>query len=251
MLVAGFPAGPWGTNCFVVATGPGSDCIVIDPGKDAAPGIADVVREQRLRPVAVLLTHGHIDHMWSVAPVCKDFVMPAYVHPADRPLLADPLSGISNSTREALASMAGMVGGDPTWVEPDDVVELLDREVLSIAGLDLIVRHAPGHTRGSVMFNRAAHDDDPPILFSGDVLFAGSIGRTDLPGGDPVVMTRSLANVVLPLDDETVVLPGHGEATTIGAERQANPYLQDLVPGSGPDSTDPHEFPSTPPNRGL
>jgi len=189
--------------------------------------------------------------MWSVAPVCKDFAMPAYVHPADRHLLADPLSGISNSTREALASMAGLVGGDPTWVEPDDVVELLDRDVLSIAGLDLIVRHAPGHTRGSVMFNRAAHDDDPPILFSGDVLFAGSIGRTDLPGGDPVVMTRSLANVVLPLDDETVVLPGHGEATTIGAERQANPYLQDLVPGSVSDATDPQEFPSTPPNRGL
>ena len=93
MLIAGFPAGPWGTNCYVAATGPGTECVVIDPGKDAAEGVAQVVREHKLKPVAVLVTHGHVDHMWCVAPVAGTYDATAWIHPADRHLLANPMAG--------------------------------------------------------------------------------------------------------------------------------------------------------------
>jgi len=224
VLVAAFPAGPWGTNCYVVAPGPRAECVVIDPGKDAAPGVAAVVREYGLRPAAVLLTHGHIDHMWSVAPVAGAYDAAAYIHPADRHLLVDPMAGMSPETA------AMLLGGSYEFAEPDDVRELADGARLRVAGLDLLVDHTPGHTRGSVTFRSA--DDDPgvptEVLFSGDLLFAGSIGRTDLPGGDHPTMLRSLAAKVLPLADDIVVLPGHGPKTTIGQERATNPYLQDL-----------------------
>jgi hydroxyacylglutathione hydrolase len=228
VLIAGFPAGPWGTNCYVLATGPGSECVVVDPGKDAASGVADVVREHNLKPVSVLVTHGHIDHMWCVAPVAGTYQSPAYIHPQDRHLLADPMAGISPET-------AGMLlGGEQRFAEPDDVRELADGETLEIAGLRFVIDHNPGHTPGSVSF-RAPYDgpeDVPELMFSGDLLFAGSIGRTDLPGGDHPTMLKSLAEKVLPLDDRIVVLPGHGSQTTIGRERATNPFLADLVPQS-------------------
>ena len=226
MLVVGFPAGPWGTNCWVLAPGAGEQCVIVDPGKDSAEGIEEAVREHGLAPVAVLLTHGHIDHVWSVVPVCGARGIPAYLHPADRHLLTDPGAGLSPQTRDLLA---GMTDGVLTSAEPDDLRELTDGLELELAGLSFVVDHAPGHTGGSVMFRRAGELGVPPLLVSGDVLFEGSIGRTDLPGGDHAAMLRSLATKVLPLDDETVVLPGHGETTTIGRERVANPYLTALA----------------------
>ena len=229
MLIAGFPAGPWGTNCYVVATGPGAECVVIDPGKDATAPVQQVVREQRLKPVSVLLTHGHVDHVWCVVPLAGSYRSPAYLHPADRHLLIDPASGISPES-------AGMLlGAGYSFAEPDDVRELADAMTLELAGLSLTVDHTPGHTAGSVTF-RSPYDgagDVPEVMFSGDLLFAGSIGRTDLPGGDHATMLRSLAVKVLPLDDAVVVLPGHGPQTTIGAERASNPYLHRLAP-AGP-----------------
>ena len=226
MLVVGFPAGPWGTNCWVLAPGAGEQCVIVDPGKDSAEGIEEAVREHGLAPVAVLLTHGHIDHVWSVVPVCGARGIPAYLHPADRHLLTDPGAGLSPQTRDLLA---GMTDGVLTSAEPDDLRELTDGLELELAGLSFVVDHAPGHTGGSVMFRRAGELGVPPLLVSGDVLFEGSIGRTDLPGGDHAAMLRSLASKVLPLDDETVVLPGHGETTTIARERVANPYLTALT----------------------
>ena len=98
MFIAGFPAGPWGTNCYVAATAPGAECVVVDPGKDAAAGVAEVVREHRLKPVAVLVSHGHIDHMWCVAPVAGTYDATAYIHPDDRHLLTDPMAGLSRET---------------------------------------------------------------------------------------------------------------------------------------------------------
>ncbi len=227
MLVAGFPAGPWGTNCWVVATGPGSECVVIDPGMDAAAGVEKVVREHRLKPVAVVATHGHVDHVWSVAPLAGAYDTAAWIHPADRHLLTDPAAGISG---ESAAMLAGL-GEGHRFVEPDDVRELRDGTALELAGVTFAVDHAPGHTAGSVTF-RSAYDgpeDVPELMFSGDLLFAGSIGRTDLPGGDHAQMLRSLARTVLPLDDRVVVLPGHGEQTSIGRERAANPFLRPLI----------------------
>ncbi|MGI8888956.1 MAG: MBL fold metallo-hydrolase [Nocardioidaceae bacterium] len=224
MLIAAFPAGPWQTNCYVVATGPGEECVVIDPGKDAAGGVADVVRENDLRPAAVLLTHGHIDHMWSVAPVAGAYESAAYIHPSDRHLLTDPMAGISPETA------AMFLGGSYKFAEPADARELADGHSLEISGMTLKVDHTPGHTQGSVIFRlpHSAVEDVSEVMFSGDLLFAGSIGRTDLPGGDPQAMERSLATKVLPLDDSIVVLPGHGEQTTIGRERASNPFLARL-----------------------
>jgi glyoxylase-like metal-dependent hydrolase (beta-lactamase superfamily II) len=226
VLIAGFPAGPWGTNCFVAATGPGTECVVIDPGKDAADGVAQVVREHRLKPIAVLATHGHLDHIWCVAPVAGTYDATAWIHPEDRHLLTDPLAGMSPETTLMLPSL---LGADHEWAEPDDVRELGDGQDLEIAGLSFTVDHTPGHTRGSVTFRSPYDDRDiSEVLFSGDLLFAGSIGRTDLPGGDHPTMLRSLTEKVLPLADDIVVLPGHGEQTTIGRERATNPFLLDL-----------------------
>ncbi|MGI8613760.1 MAG: MBL fold metallo-hydrolase [Nocardioidaceae bacterium] len=224
MLIAGFPAGPWGTNCYVVAIGAANECVVIDPGKDATGAVADVVRDHRLKPVSVLLTHGHIDHVWCVLPVAGSYQTPAYLHPADRHLLTDPTAGISPDSAQLL------LGAGYSFAEPDEVRELADGQALSLAGLELVVDHTPGHTAGSVTF-RSPYDgpeDASEVLFSGDLLFAGSIGRTDLPGGDHQTMLRTLAAKVLPLEDSTVVLPGHGPRTSIGRERATNPYLKDL-----------------------
>lgn len=224
MLIAGFPAGSWGTNCYVVATGQGAECIVIDPGQDATGGVEQVVRENKLKPVAVLLTHGHIDHMFSVLPVCGAYDSTAWIHADDRHLLADPMAGISAESARML------LGGDHKFAEPDDVQELKDGQQLELAGLQFTVDHTPGHTRGSVTFTTPylGPEDVPAVLFSGDVLFAGSIGRTDLPGGDHPAMLHTLATKILPMRDEIVVLPGHGGQTTIGREKATNPYLQDL-----------------------
>ncbi len=218
MLVAGFPAEMFATNCWVVAPGAGHECVVVDPGVGVQGHLAEVLSEHRLQPVAVLLTHGHLDHTYSVTPVCGARGIPAYVHSSDRYRLTDPVSLLGPELRAA-------VGGLLTWTEPDDVRTLEDGMALPLAGLEVTVDHAPGHTEGSVLFRLPGAGDEPPLCLTGDVLFRGSIGRTDLTGGDGAAMERSLRTKVLPLPDETVVLPGHGETTTIGRERAANPYL--------------------------
>ena len=239
MLVAGFPAGAFAANCYILATAPGEQCVIIDPGQDAEGGIREILARHRLQPAVVLLTHGHIDHVWSVAPVCGAAGIPAYIHPADRALLSDPAKGFSLGIGQELF-------GGLKFTEPDDVKELADGMTLSLVGLEIAVNHAPGHTEGSVAFRLPAPEEpitaggkskigrSGDVLFSGDLLFAGSIGRTDLPGGDYGTILRSLARVCLTLPDETVVLSGHGPQTTIGQERRTNPFLAGLLPESGP-----------------
>jgi hydroxyacylglutathione hydrolase len=235
VLVRGFPAGPFGTNCFVAAPGPSSECVIVDPGKDSIEGIAQLVVEHDLHPVAVLLTHGHIDHTWSVVPLCASHGIPAVIHAADRGQLNDPLSGLTQDTRAAVAYFApdGLPSG-----EPKDIRLVSEADHVDVGGLDLSVRHAPGHTPGSVVFLGRDEAADVDVMFSGDLLFKGSVGRVDAPGGDWQQMLASLARVALPMADSTVVLPGHGEQTTIGAERRSNPYLAQAfagpqAPGSG------------------
>jgi hydroxyacylglutathione hydrolase len=220
MLVTGFPAGSFQTNCWLLASGQGAEALVVDPGQDALPGIQELCDHHRLRPVAALLTHGHLDHLWTVAPLAGAHGIPAYVHPADRHLLTDPLAGFAPETRELLGGLR--------LQEPDEVRELADGQVLELAGLRLTVDHTPGHTPGHVTFRSPGK---PGHLLAGDLVFAGSIGRTDLPGGSLPEMLASLATRFLPLPDDTVVLPGHGPTTTVGRERASNPFLADLVQG--------------------
>ena len=232
MLAVAFPAAAFGTNCYVLAAGPGEECLVVDPGVGVEQTLRDVLAEHRLRPAAVLLTHGHVDHVYSVTPVCGGDTA-AYVHGDDRYRLHDPLDSVQPGTLAVLEQQFGMRA---TWREPERVVEVCDGEVLALAGLDVSVLHAPGHTEGSVMFGLGTVPEGLPAdegldrtMVTGDVLFAGSIGRTDLPGGDHDAMQRSLRDVVLPLPDSTLVLAGHGPATTMRRERTTNPYLRGLT----------------------
>lgn len=234
MLVVGFATGTLQANCYVLAAGPGEPCVIVDPGQDAEEPIAEVIAKHRLSPVAVLLTHGHFDHVFSVTPVCDGQDIPAYIHPDDRVLLSDPTRGLS-------AESAAFFGGRLVLREPSRVREMSDGQVLELAGLSVTVDHTPGHTGGSVSF-RTTTDEGGRLMLSGDTLFAGSIGRTDLPGGDHSRMLTTLREKVLTLDDETVVLPGHGPATTVGRERAGNPYLVGLRPGV---------VQPRPPSRGL
>jgi hydroxyacylglutathione hydrolase len=229
VLVVGFPALAFGTNCFVVAPQAGEDCVVVDPGVGVENRLGEVLEQHRLRPAAVLLTHGHVDHVYAVTPVCDAHGVAASIHADDAYRLVNPLATLEPALIAMFEQQFGTRAG---WREPDDIVRLADGQRLPLAGLEIGVVHAPGHTEGSVMF---ALPDAPPdveassTLLTGDVLFAGSIGRTDLRGGDPDAMMRSLAGKVLPLRDETLVLPGHGPSTTIGRERRSNPFLLDLT----------------------
>lgn len=217
MLIAGFPSGSLRANCYVVAPAAGGECVVIDPGEDAAGPLQELLHTHRLTPAAVLLTHGHLDHIASAAEVCRSSGVPAHLHAADEKLLDDPLSGLSP---ELAAALVDFPSGD---LRPPQVRPLQDG--LSLAGLEIAVDHTPGHTPGSVVFRIAAEQGRPEVLFTGDTLFAGSVGRTDLPGGSWQELQRSLCSALLTRPDDAVVLPGHGGTTTIGAQRAGNPFL--------------------------
>src|SRR4029450_9735828 len=167
--------GTFQTNCWLVAAAPGSEALVVDPGQDALTGVDELCARHRLKPVATLLTHGHLDHVWTVAPLAGAHDIPAFLHPADRHLLTDPLAGFGPEARAAFGGLE--------LQEPDDVRELADGQAVELAGLRLHVDHTPGHTPGHATFRSAAEGDQPGHLLAGDLVFAGSIGRTDLPGG--------------------------------------------------------------------
>lgn len=225
MFLASFPAGPWETNCYLVATGPGADVVVIDPGVQAFESIRRFTDAKGVGVAGVLLTHGHIDHVASAADVADHYGCPAWLHPDERELLdaAGPIMpGSLNLARDLGVDLR----------EPLDLRPVGDGDDVEVGGLRFHVHHAPGHRPGCVMYSTPVTADpaEPSapshLLFSGDVLFAGSIGRTDLPGGRPEVMGATLRDVVLALPDDWAVLSGHGPETTIGAERAGNPYLQ-------------------------
>ena len=220
MLITGFPAGVLACNCYVLAHGQGADALVVDPGQRAMGPLRRILDDNRLTPAAVLLTHGHIDHMWSAQKVSDTFGCPTYIHPADRHMLRDPIHGLG----PRLAQLA--VG--TLFREPRQVVELdRDGDKLELGGITVAVDHTPGHTRGSVVFRVADGPDE--IAFTGDTLFRASMGRTDLPGGSGRDLLTSIVTKLLVLGDETAVLPGHGERSTIGHERRTNPFLEGLT----------------------
>jgi hydroxyacylglutathione hydrolase len=203
-------------NCYVLAPRKGSDAIVVDPGQRAMGTLRRILDENRLTPAAVLLTHGHIDHIWSAQKVADTYGCPAFIHPEDRHMLADPIRG--------LGPRLGQMALSALFREPKQVVELdRDGAVLDFGGLAVTVDHTPGHTRGSVVFRVDNH------AFTGDTLFKQSVGRTDLPGGSGKALLSSIVEKLLVLDDDTLVLPGHGESSTIGLERRTNPFLEGLT----------------------
>jgi len=186
VLVVGFPTGTLQANCYLLATAAGAECVIVDPGEGGAARITEAVREHGLTPVAALATHGHFDHVAGAAPVAEEYGVGLRLHTADHALAGFP-------------------------------VEPLDAGTLELAGLEITVERVPGHTPGSVLF-RLETPEGGRLVLTGDTLFAGSVGRTDRPGGDGEDLARSLRKV-LTLSDEAVVLPGHGPSTTIGRER--------------------------------
>ena len=232
VLLVSFPAGPLQANCYFVSRGPGTGCAIVDPGMDSLDGIEKVIKEHNLLPAAVLITHGHFDHMWCASDVARLYDTPVWIHPNDRHLLADPMAAISNESSAMLRQQLGMTD-IPDFTEPADVRDAVDGAKIEVDGLTFTVDHVPGHTPGTVAY-RVDYDGPENVaqlMFSGDFLFAGSIGRTDLNGGSHPDMCSSLASKVLPLADDIIVLPGHGAQTSIGRERSSNPFLQEPIGG--------------------
>mgnify|MGYP005799659103 FL=1 len=221
MQIVGFPAGMFQTNCYIVSDDAG-DCVIVDPGQDAEEQVRRQVSEAGLKPRAVLLTHGHLDHIWNAQQVADHYGVPAYIHPEDREMLADPAKGLSLDLSAMLKEV--------TFSEPAEVIEVFDGDTLSIGSMVFEVDHVPGHSPGSVSFRITVETEQGPrmVVLGGDVLFRDGVGRTDLPAGDTEVLMQSIAKKFLVLDDDAVVLPGHGPSTTIGRERSSNPFLRDL-----------------------
>ncbi|MEI7715095.1 MAG: MBL fold metallo-hydrolase [Mycobacterium sp.] len=224
MLITGFPAGMLQCNCYVLAERPGSDAVIVDPGQRVMGALRRILDENRLTPAAVLLTHGHIDHMWSAQKVSDTYGCPTFIHPADRFMLKDPIYGLGPRVAQLMAGAF--------FREPKQVVELdRDGDKLDLGGVSVTVDHTPGHTLGSVAFRvPQASADGRDIVFTGDTLFERAVGRTDLHGGSGRDLLTSILGKLFVLDDATVVLPGHGNVTTIGAERRLNPFLEGLSP---------------------
>ena len=223
MMIAGLRLWIAGTNAWVVsATGAGGECVLIDAPPD--PGaILGHLEENGLRLVALVATHGHVDHIGGVGELCRGQGedVPVHIHDHDRHMLLDPV-GTSGTLGQILDYE------DLDLRPPELLSGLDDGQRVSGAGMTFTAVHTPGHTQGSTCFLLEV-DGEAPVLFSGDHLFAGSIGRTDLPGGSHDQLMESMAAKILPLDDAVQVLPGHGETTTIGKERATNPFLHELL----------------------
>jgi hydroxyacylglutathione hydrolase len=202
-----FPVGPLACNCSILADQGTRQATVIDPGEDVEK-ILDVLQKHNLRVEQIVITHAHIDHVGGAARLKRLTGAPIYMNQHDLPLL------------KMMDVQAGWLGvAAPEVAAPD--VDATDLLALRIAEQSAQVLHTPGHTEGSICLHLPSFQ----LLLAGDTLFAGSIGRTDLPGGDFKKILRSLKARLLPLPDETRVIPGHGAQTTIGQERETNPFL--------------------------
>jgi glyoxylase-like metal-dependent hydrolase (beta-lactamase superfamily II) len=208
LLVEMITSGPFMENCFIAADASTRKGIVIDPG-DAEQRIVETARRIDVEVTEIVATHGHIDHAGAVAPLKRILGVPFAVHPDDREWL------------QRMPHQAVMFGlPEPEVPEIDR--ELAHGDVVRIGEIEARVLHTPGHSAGGVSLLVEAHK----TVFVGDTLFAGSIGRTDLPGGSMQTLLSSIKEQLLSLPDQVVVYCGHGPATTIGAERRANPFLQ-------------------------
>ena len=206
MRIIQIPNGVFAENCYLVVDEQARECAIVDPGEEAGL-ILHKVKDTGAKPVAIWLTHAHLDHVLGVAKIVQETGASVWLHAADRPLY------------DAVPEQAAWFGlaAPPRLPAPDH--QMIPGEQLQVGGLRFDVRHAPGHSPGSVCLL------GPGVAFSGDVLFAGSIGRTDLPGGDFETLIASIERELLPLPDDTILYSGHGPETTIGRERRTNPFL--------------------------
>jgi len=232
--IFGLTAPVFAATCYVVAADDDT-CVVVDAGGGVAAAVARTVAEHGLTVAGVLATHGHADHVWDAGRVAAAAGVPVRLHARDAYRLSDPFGtlgggpvGVGDGLRAALRD-AGLDDGAPaagavlTFGAGAGADERTADVELVLGGVRLVARHAPGHTEGSTLYLLDAGEEQ--VAFTGDVLFAGTVGRTDLPGGDPSAMARTLREVVAALPPRTHVLPGHGPASRMDAELATNPYL--------------------------
>lgn len=208
MIVEGYTLGVFASNSYLIAAKEGESAVLVDCGQDADEVFPERIGALGLTLEAILLTHGHMDHIWSVQTVAEAAEVPAYIHPEDRYLLDDPG-----------AALGRMGLGKVEIGIPADLRDLADGDVFRHGDLTIEVRHTPGHTPGHCAFVTDG------IVLSGDLIFAGSVGRTDFPRGSFEELMESIRRVILPMEDDVVILSGHGPETTVGTERRTNPFV--------------------------
>lgn len=209
LKIRSYSLGPFQTNAYLITNEATGESIVIDPGME--PGsLLDAVRQENV--VAILLTHAHLDHIGGLQAVRKQTKAPVYIHPLEQEWLTNP--DLNGSSRWQLS--------EPIICDPAER-ELQDGQSLELAGISIQVLHTPGHSPGSCSFVMGQH------CFGGDVLFAQSIGRTDLPGGNFETLMASIQDKLFELEDDTIVYPGHGPQTTIESEKMFNPFVTGLL----------------------
>ncbi len=207
MRIQSYVLGEVSTNCYIISGDGAKEALVIDP-PDHSAAIAKKLEDEKLIPVAILLTHGHFDHIMAAEDLSENYHIPIYAGEAEKELLSD---ASLNGSRMMHRNFS---------LTPDRLLK--DNELLHLAGMSIKVFHTPGHTAGGVCY----YFEDEKVLISGDTLFLESVGRTDLPTGNSAILFKSILEKIMVLPDEVVVYPGHGERTTIGHERIHNPYLR-------------------------
>lgn len=221
MLIQTLTVSPWQSNCYLVrASAADTRTVIVDPGLAAAAPVGKVVEDLGLVPVAMLATHGHVDHVGDAHDLAQRFAVPLYLAAADQEWLIRPGDGLGPRGSAMMRQLIGSetlppVGDVRTYEGP-----------LELAGLSIAAFPAPGHTPGSTLLRVSGPGGN--VVFTGDVLFAGTIGRTDLSGGSMEQMRESLAWIATQLPSDSQLLPGHGEPTTLAEELASNPYLQNL-----------------------
>ena len=204
--VESYMVSEFGTNCYFVINTDTKEMLVVDPG-DNAPALADAIEKEQVKPAAILLTHGHLDHAGASEELAQKFDIKIYAHEAEKETLEDSRMNLTASFGAAKTFRAD--------------VFVKDEEVLELIGCKIKVLFTPGHTPGGCCY----YFSDQRVLFSGDTLFCESVGRTDFPGGSSSMLIRSIREKLLNLSDDVKVYPGHMSQTSIGTEKMYNPFI--------------------------